>query len=166
MTHFIYLFAILALLTPLPTAAHDLDALVDPIFGGIKPDEPGCNVGVIQRGELVYQKGFGLANLELDVPLDGTQIHRMGSVSKQFTAVAVLLLADEGAIDLDAEIHTYLPELPRYGSPVSVNAMLGHFSGMGDTISSRDPMKAPWQRMLLTCDQWPVVPLDWAMRTT
>ena len=57
MTHFIYLFAILALLTPLPTAAHDLDALVDPIFGGIKPDEPGCNVGVIQRGELVYQKG-------------------------------------------------------------------------------------------------------------
>lgn len=132
MTDFIYLLAILALLTPLPTAARDLDALVDPIFADIQPDGPGCNVGVIQRGELVYQKGFGLANLELDVPLDGTQIHRMGSVSKQFTAVAVLLLADEGAIDLDAEIHTYLPELPRYGSPVSVNAMLGHFSGMGD----------------------------------
>ena len=76
------------------------------------------------------KRGVGLANLELDVPLDGTQIHRMGSVSKQFTAVAVLL-ADEGAIDLDAEIRPIYPA-PRYGSPVSVNAMLGHFSGMGD----------------------------------
>ena len=52
MTDFIYLLAILALLTPLPTAARDLDALVDPIFADIQPDEPGCNVGVIQRGAL------------------------------------------------------------------------------------------------------------------
>ena len=56
----------------------------------------------------------------------------MGSVSKQFTAAAVLLLAEEGRIDLAEDIHAYLPELPEYGAPVTVNAMLGHFSGMGD----------------------------------
>ena len=74
----------------------DLDA----VFAGIDPQGPGCNVGVIREGAWAYKKGHGMANLELDVPLDGSQLHRMGSVSKQFTAMAVRLLADEGRIDL------------------------------------------------------------------
>lgn len=70
--------------------------------------------------------------MELNVSLDGSHVHRMGSVSKQFTAMAVLLLAEEGQIELDADIRTYLPELHDYGVPITINAMLGHFAGMGD----------------------------------
>lgn len=93
---------------------------------------PGCNVGIIEKGELVHQAGYGIANMELDVPLDGSQVHRMASVSKQFTAMAVLLLAEEGKIDLDEDIRSYLPDLMDYTEKVTVNQMLGHVSGMGD----------------------------------
>lgn len=107
-------------------------AQLDAVFASIDPLGPGCNVGVIQDGSWAHKAGYGMANLELDVPLDGSQVHRMGSVSKQFTGLAVLLLAEEGLIDLEADIHTYLPALPDFGAPVSVNAMLGHVAGMGD----------------------------------
>jgi len=95
-------------------------------------DAPGCSVGVIKNNELIFAKGYGLANLEHNIPLTKDSVFRMASVSKQFTATAVLLLADEGLIDLDEDIRTYLPELADYGSKVTVNAMLGHFAGMGD----------------------------------
>lgn len=93
---------------------------------------PGCNVGVIQNGVLIHKAGYGLANLELGVPLDGTQVHRMASVSKQFTGMAVLLLADEGKINLSDDIRQHLPELRDYGHKVTINSMLGHFSGLSD----------------------------------
>jgi CubicO group peptidase (beta-lactamase class C family) len=110
---------------------------VDALFADIPDGAPGCNVGVARQGEYIHKAGYGLANLELDVPLDGNNVHRMGSVSKQFTALAVLLLADEGAINLNADIRTYLPALRDYsadypGSTVSVNAVLGHTAGMAD----------------------------------
>ncbi len=114
------------------TAPDATSAALDQVFAKIDPGGPGCNVGVIRNGEWIHKAGYGMANLELDVPLDGSQVHRMGSVSKQFTAMAVLLLAEEGRIDLEADIRDYLPALRDYGTPVSVNAMLGHFGGMGD----------------------------------
>lgn len=95
-------------------------------------NSPGCSVGVIQANKLIFAKGYGMANLEHHIPLSADSIFRMASVSKQFTATAVLLLADEGLIDLHEDIRTYLPELADYGSKVTVNAMLGHFAGMGD----------------------------------
>ena len=93
---------------------------------------PGCNVGVIQDGTLTHKAGYGLANLELGIPLDGNQVHRMASVSKQFTGMAVLLLADEGKINLDDDIRKHLPELRNYDHKVTINSMLGHFSGLAD----------------------------------
>lgn len=105
---------------------------IDKIFSNIAIDAPGCSVGVIQHGKLIHQNGYGLANLELDVPLDGSHVHRIASVSKQFTALAVLLLADEGKIALNHDIRDYLPELREYNTKVTINAMLGHFAGMGD----------------------------------
>jgi CubicO group peptidase (beta-lactamase class C family) len=105
---------------------------IDNVFAEIKPTSPGCSVGVIHDGKLIHKAGYGLANMELNVPLDGSHVHRIASVSKQFTAMAVLLLADEGKIDLNADIRNYLPELRDYKAPVTINAMLGHFSGMGD----------------------------------
>jgi CubicO group peptidase (beta-lactamase class C family) len=114
------------------TPATTLAGRIAQVFAGIDPQGPGCNVGVLRDDAWVLKDGFGMANLELAVPLDGSQVHRMGSVSKQFTAMAVLLLADEGRIDLDADVHDYLPALPDYGATVTVNAMLGHVAGMGD----------------------------------
>lgn len=109
-----------------------LEDKIDVIFSGIAEGAPGCSVGVIKNGKLVHQEGYGLANLELDVSLDGSHIHRVASISKQFTAMAVLLLADEGKISLLGDIREYLPELRDYGSEVTINAMLGHVAGMGD----------------------------------
>ena len=124
---------LIALLLPSLAGADDFNDSVDVIFAQIDADtDPGCNVGVIARSELIHRSGYGLANLELDVPLDGTQVHRIGSVSKQFTAFAVLLLAEEGKVDLAEDIRMYLPELRSYGYPVSINAVLGHVAGMAD----------------------------------
>lgn len=113
--------------------ASDFSRKVDALFSDIDRDsQPGCSVGVIAKGQLIHKAGYGLANMELNVALDGTHVHRVASVSKQFTAMAVLLLADEGKIDLNHDIRRYLPELRDYGNKVTINAMLGHFSGMAD----------------------------------
>lgn len=112
---------------------NEFNKKIDSIFANqFEPDSPGCSVGVIKDNQLVFAKGYGLANLEHNIPLSADSVFRMASVSKQFTATAVLLLADEGLIDLQEDIRTYLPELADYGSKVTVNAMLGHFAGMGD----------------------------------
>ncbi|WOJ97079.1 serine hydrolase domain-containing protein [Congregibacter brevis] len=123
-------FFVLSLLPAFAQA--QISPTIDAIFSGISDDSPGCSVGAAKDGAWIHKTGYGLANMELNVPLDGSQVHRMASVSKQFTAMAVLLLADEGKIDLNADIREYLPELRSYGATVTINAMLGHVSGMGD----------------------------------
>jgi CubicO group peptidase (beta-lactamase class C family) len=113
--------------------ASDFNDGIDKIFSSVvNQNTPGCNVGVIKDGAFIHKTGYGLANLELDVPLNGNQVHRMASVSKQFTAMAVLLLAEEEKIDLDADIRTYLTDLKEYNEVITVRSMLGHYSGMGD----------------------------------
>ena len=126
--------AISALLSSSTLAAPDnFSAKVDEFFSHIDKDNaPGCAVGVIEKGKWLHKAGYGQANMELNVPITPSSIFRLGSVSKQFTAMAVLVLAEEGKIDLQEDIRTYLTELPDYGHKVSVNAMLGHFAGMGD----------------------------------
>lgn len=110
----------------------DLNLEIDQIFSKIDSSAPGCTVGVIQGDKLIHRSGYGLANMELGVALDGSHVHRMGSVSKQFTAMAVLLLAEEYEIDLDSDIRRYVPDLVDYGYQVSINSILGHVAGMGD----------------------------------
>ena len=113
--------------------ANKLSHQINNIFANISSkDSPGCSIGVTQDNLLIFEKGYGLANLEHHIPLTSQSIFRIASVSKQFTALAILLLADDGKIELDKDIRTYLPELNDYGVKVTVNSMLGHFSGMGD----------------------------------
>ena len=124
---------ILLVLLPTYSLANDLNKNVDKLFSAIdEKNAPGCNVGVIQNGKFVYKAGHGLANMELGVNLDGNNIHRIASVSKQFTAMSVLLLAEEGKINLEDDIRQHLPELNDYGSKITINSMLGHTSGMAD----------------------------------
>src|ERR1700733_14015614 len=81
---------------------------VDQIFSVYdKPGSPGCSLGVIRDGEFVYRRAYGLASLELGVPLSPQSVFYMGSVSKQFTAAAVVLAAEQGYLSLDDNIRKY-----------------------------------------------------------
>jgi CubicO group peptidase (beta-lactamase class C family) len=93
---------------------------------------PGCAVGVIENGEWALLKSYGMANLEHGIPITNESIFRTGSLGKQFTAAAIALLAEEGRIDLDADVHTYLPDLVDYGHKVTVRQMIHHVSGIPD----------------------------------
>lgn len=119
-----------------PATAHadaDLSAAIDEVFAGIdRETEPGCVAGVIHKGEYVHKQGYGLANLEYLIPLDSGSVFRTGSVGKQFTAMAIAILAERGDLDLDADVHTYLPDLMDYGREVTIRQMVHHIAGMGD----------------------------------
>ncbi len=114
---------------PAPTVASKVDAVFarwDSTF------TPGCAVGVSERGAVVFQRAYGMADLEHDAVNRPDTIFEAGSVSKQFTAAAVLLLAREGKLSLEDPIRKHFPELPEVDGPVTVRQMLQHTSGLRD----------------------------------
>jgi CubicO group peptidase (beta-lactamase class C family) len=119
--------------TPLAASAQeDLASRVDAIFTGWTTHTPGCSVGVSSRGRIVLEHAYGAADLEHDARNQADTIFEAGSVSKQFTAAAVLLLAREGKLSLDDPARKYVPELPDYGHPLLVRHLLQHTSGLRD----------------------------------
>jgi CubicO group peptidase (beta-lactamase class C family) len=112
--------------------AADLAPQVDRIFSPFNSSTPGCAVGVSVDGVQVLARGYGMADLEHDVPITPDTIFEAGSVSKQFTAAAVLLLAREGRLSLDDPVRTYLPEVPDFGARLTIRHMLTHSSGLRD----------------------------------
>jgi CubicO group peptidase (beta-lactamase class C family) len=93
---------------------------------------PGASVAVIDKGKIVFAKGYGIANLEYGVPIKPETIFHVASVSKQFTAMAVVLLESDRKLSLDDDVHKYLPELPDYGMKISIRNLLQHTSGIRD----------------------------------
>ncbi len=111
-------------------------AEVDRIFAHFdRPDSPGCALGVIEDGRLVVQKGFGSASLEFGVPMTPRTVFYLASVSKQFTAASVILLARDGKLSLDDDVRTHFPELPDFGHRVTVRQMINHTSGLRDYLT-------------------------------
>ncbi|MCP4048850.1 MAG: serine hydrolase, partial [Gammaproteobacteria bacterium] len=106
---------------------------LDPVFAEFDhPDSPGMSVAVIKDGKLVFSKGYGSAQLEYEVPVTtGTTFH-VASVSKQFTAMAIMLLEADGALSLDDDVQEYLPWVPRFDYPVTVRQLVNHTSGIRD----------------------------------
>ena len=96
------------------------------------PDAPGLALGVLDSGEVVYRRSLGLANLELDLPITPSTVFQAASLSKQFTGVAIALLADRGQVSLDDEVQRYLPEVPEFGHPITLRQLLHHTSGLRD----------------------------------
>ncbi len=96
------------------------------------PDSPGCALGVVHDGALAYTRGYGLANLEYGIPITPASVFHVASVSKQFTATAVALLAREGKLTLDDDVRQYLPELPAYSAPITLRYLILHTSGLRD----------------------------------
>ena len=91
---------------------------------------PGCAAAVSLNGETVFEKAFGLADLEFNVPNTPQTIFESGSVAKQFTAAAIVLLQQEGKLSLEDPVRKYIPELPDYGTPIMIRHLLNHTSGL------------------------------------
>jgi len=107
--------------------------LVDEIFKDWNTsDSPGATVAVIENGKVVFEQGYGMADLEHQVPLSPKSVFYIASTSKQFTAASVALLSLEGKISLSDDIHKYIPELRDYGDPVTVDELIHHTSGIRD----------------------------------
>jgi len=124
----------IALAAPKARPAEDLGALakkIEAVMSRVyKPDEPGAAVIVRKDGKTIFRKGYGLADLELGVPVAPDMIFRLGSITKQFTAVSVLILAQEGKLSLRDEITKFLPDYPTQGRKITVEHLLTHTSGI------------------------------------
>jgi len=124
----------LALLLNCPVFSQDVDQLsprVDRLFEKWNTsNSPGCAVAVIRENETIYQKCFGLATLEYSIPIIPSTVFHVASVSKQFTAFAVAMLAQEKRLSLDDDISKYLPELPDFGTPITIRHLIHHTSGL------------------------------------
>jgi CubicO group peptidase (beta-lactamase class C family) len=116
--------------------ANSLNAKVDAIFAQYdKPDSPGCALGVIKDGKLVYSRGYGMANLEHNIPNSPKLVYDIASTSKQFSAASILLLAGQGKLSLDDDARKYIPELPAYQKPITIRHLIHHTSGLRDYTS-------------------------------
>src|SRR5688572_19097650 len=116
----------------IPGSAQDRTMQIDSIFSFATSETPGCAVVVSQRGNVVANRAYGLANVERRVPLSASSLFDIGSTQKQFTAAAVLLLVEDGRLSLSDDIRKHLPRLPDYGHTVTVDHLLTHTAGIRD----------------------------------
>ena len=123
----------LALLLSAQCSAQNPEAEADKIIAAmIKPESGGATVAVAQGNKILFSKGYGLANVEYDIPNSPKTIFHVASVSKQFTAFAITLLADQKKLSLDDDIRKYLPELHDFGTKITVKHLVHHTSGLRD----------------------------------
>ena len=105
----------------------------DAVFADVaRPDAPGCALAVYRDGRIAYERGYGIADLEHDVPITPASVFYVGSLSKQFTAFAVALAASEGKLSIDDDVRKWIPELPDYGARLTLRHLLHHTSGLRD----------------------------------
>lgn len=95
-----------------------------------KADTPGATALVYKDGEILYRKAFGMANMELEVPMKPENVFELGSITKQFTSVSILMLMEQGKLSLEDEITKYLPDYPTKGKKITIHHLLNHTSGI------------------------------------
>ena len=114
-----------------PDHSYHVEAIDEIVMAPIREGlMAGASVAVVHGGERIAVRGYGWANLELSVPTPEDAIYETGSVTKQFTTAALLQLQEEGRVDLDAEIGTYLPDFNTQGNRITVRELLDHTSGI------------------------------------
>jgi len=113
---------------------------IDTLFAQFRVTGPGCALGITRNLRPVYEKSYGLADLDFGVAIASDTSFDLASVSKQFTAMAVFMLAHEGKIGLDDDIRRYIPELPIYGAPITIRELIHHTSGLRDIYHLRSLM--------------------------
>jgi CubicO group peptidase (beta-lactamase class C family) len=113
-----------------------MEAAVDEVFEDLTASgSPGCALGVYRNGQMIYAKGYGLANVEEGVPITPKSVFDIGSTSKQFTAASILLLEKQGKLSVNDDVRKYLPELPDYGNKITILNLLNHTSGLRDYLT-------------------------------
>ena len=116
-----------------PGADKPIDARVDEVFSRFdKADSPGCALAVIKDGQIVHKRGYGMSNFEYGIPVSPTSIFHVASISKEFTAMAIVLLARQGKLSLDDEVRKYVPEVPDFGERITIRHLIHHTSGLRD----------------------------------
>ncbi len=111
---------------------------------------PGCVVGIVKNDSLIYAKGYGLANVEDNIPNTPQSVYYICSLAKQFTGYAVVLLARQGKLKLDDDIHVYLPWMADFGHKITIRNLLNHTSGIRDEIDMAEISGVPPQRAMIT----------------
>lgn len=133
------LIVLIGLIWATPLAAQLPDSVarrVDSVFIAFdKPTSPGCALGIYNAGDIVYARGYGMADLEHGVAITPRSVFDLGSTSKQFTAMSVALLEQDGKLSLDDDVRRWIPELPAYSKPVTVRHLVHHTSGLRDYLT-------------------------------
>ena len=111
---------------PLPEQLHQLFAQWD------RADSPGAAVVVVKDGAVAYLHGYGCADLEHHIPITPQTLFNVASVAKQFTGLSVAMLVGQGKLSLDDDVHKYLPDVPNFGKPITINHLVHHTSGLRD----------------------------------
>ena len=133
LTAFTALTALALVTFPFPPAESDPGPAVDSLMAAYaQPGQPGASIVVIRDGRVAYAKGYGLAEVETNRPVTVATNFRLASLSKQFTATAVMLLEADGKLAYDDSIAALIPELPAYARGVTVRHLLNHTSGLPD----------------------------------
>ncbi len=121
----------LSLLTLVATAQSAIEQKLDSLYGNLTTEnKPGFAIGILQNGKTLLSKGYGLANIEHRVPFTPQSVSDMGSVAKQMTDFAIVLLAQQGKLSVDDNIRKYLPEVPVFGTPIIIRNLIHHTSGL------------------------------------
>jgi CubicO group peptidase (beta-lactamase class C family) len=108
-------------------------AEVDKLFEtGSKSDSPGCALGIVHNGKLIVARGYGMANLDDDVPITTKSVFEVASMTKSFTCVCLALLMDQGKLSPDDDIRKYVPDMPRYDPPVTIRHLIRCEDGLRD----------------------------------
>jgi CubicO group peptidase (beta-lactamase class C family) len=97
-----------------------------------KRNVPGGAIGIIKDGELMYSKGYGIADLEHDIKISPSSVFNICSISKEFVSFSLLLLEEQGKLNLDDTVQTYLPDFPEYDAPLTIRHLINHTSGIRD----------------------------------
>lgn len=103
-----------------------------------RPESPGFALAIIRDDEIIYKRGYGTANLEYDIPISSNSVFDTGSISKQFTAMCIALLAKQGKLSLDDEIQKHVLEMPRYENLITIRHLIHHTSGIRDYLTLMD----------------------------
>ena len=139
--------------TPRQAVPPDAAKQVDKVFEKWdRPDSPGCALGVYKDGQIVYKRGYGMANLNDDVSITPATVFHVASMSKQFTAASILLLAQQGKLSLDDDVHKYIPELHNFGESITLRRLLHHTSGLRDQWALLDLAGWRYSQDLITDD--------------
>ena len=109
---------------------------IDSVFAQYaSPTSPGCAVSVVRDGQLIFEKGYGMSDFQHNVPITPASIFHVASISKQFAAMSIVLLARDGKLSLDDDIRKYLPEMPDFGKTITIRHLIHHTSGLRDQWS-------------------------------